>query len=128
MLREKLLLEQIQHDVGEGMWLAMSEGEQKERLIHVKLRERRLSSSDEGSLTNSHKAGSPSVEYQRNLLALLGSGRINHEDVLSEENKRREMLENEGSKIGLCCRWGEGDAETFFSALVNQLFLWSVLT
>ena len=95
-LREKLLLEQVERDIGEGMWQAMSEGEQEERLIHSKLRERRLSSSHEGSVTHSHTAGSVPVEYCRNLLALLGTSRINHEDVLDEENKRREMLENEG--------------------------------
>ena len=74
----------------------MSEAEQHERLIDSKLRERRLSSSHEGSMTHSHTAGSVPVEYGRNLLALLGSGRINHEEVLNEENKRREVLENEG--------------------------------
>ena len=95
-LREKLLLEQIQHDLGEGIWLAMSQGEQEERLVHLKLRERRLSSSHEGSMTHSHTAGSVPGEYQRNLLALLGPGRINHEKSLNDENARREMLENEG--------------------------------
>ena len=95
-LREKLLLEQIQHDIGEGIWLAMSQGEQEEKLVHLKLRERRLSSSNEGSTTHSHTAGSVPGEYQRNLLALLGPGRINHEKALSDENIRREILENEG--------------------------------
>ena len=96
ILRDKLLLEQIQHDIGEGMWLAMPEEEQDERLIHAKLRERRLSASNDASTTHSHAAGFVPVEYQRNLLALLGLSRINHDDVLNEENKRREMLENEG--------------------------------
>jgi hypothetical protein len=98
-LREKLLLEQIQHDIGEGIWLAMSRGEQEERLVHSKLRERRLSSSNEGSMTHSHTAGCVPGEYPRNLLALLGPGRINHEKVLKEENERREILENEGRYI-----------------------------
>lgn len=82
------------------MWQAMSEGEQEERLIHSKLRERRLSSSNDGSMTHSHTAGFVPIEHQRNLLALLGSGRINHEEVLNEENKRREILENEGELDG----------------------------
>lgn len=92
-----MLLEQIQHETGEGMWLAMSEDEQEEKLVHAKLKERRLSSTNENSLAYSQTEGSASREYPRNLLALLGCGRINHEESLKEEDKRREMLENEGN-------------------------------
>ena len=84
------------------MWLAMSGEEQEERLIHAKLRERRLSASNFPT-TDNHTGGFVPVEYQRNLLALLGSSRINHDEVLNEDNRRREMLENEG-RHRLTCR------------------------
>ena len=107
----------------------MSDEEHKERLIHAKLKERRLSMSHEGSTTHSHSAGFVPVEYQRNLLALLGSSRINHGEVLKEEFERREVLENEGKycpvEIYLCC-------ETYltfneikrFKRLYFELLLW----
>ena len=78
------------------MWSALSADEQHERIVHSKLKERRLSSSD---IPASHLVTS-SVEYQKTLLALLGHGRLNAEQVLNIENERRSKLEDEGSQGG----------------------------
>lgn len=108
ILREKLLVELIKNDVGEGMWLALSESEQESRLVHTKLKERRLSAND--GLTSHAHTNPSSLEYERNLFSLLGHGRLKAELVLNEENKKRSKLKDEGK----CC------LRSVF-CLVNQL-------
>lgn len=90
-----MLLELIEYDAGEGIWLAMSKSDKEEKLLHAKMQERRLSQTYE----NKSRSHSSTIEknYKRNLPALLGPSRINHENELHEENRRKEILENEGT-------------------------------
>ena len=93
-LREKLLVEMIEQEFGEGMWMALSESEQDERLVHTKLKERRLSAKDV-SITHSQPSAA-TREYQRNLFALLGHGRLRTEQIFHQESEKRSNLEDEG--------------------------------
>ena len=87
-------MEMIEQEFGEGMWMALSESEQEERLVHTKLKERQLTAKD-ASVTHSQSSAA-AREYQRNLFALLGHGRLRAEQIFHEESKKRSKLEDEG--------------------------------
>lgn len=94
MLRDKLILEMLKHHIGEGMWTVLSENEQSERFMQVKMRVERLRK--EGKIDGADSLPGAGVMYSSSLLALMGLSRIGEEKQKLEEAEIIKRMESEG--------------------------------
>ena len=94
LLREKLLLEMLKYHVGEGMWTVLSEHEQHERLMQLKLGVQRLWK--EGKLDGTDSLPGAGKLYAATLLALMGYSRTGEKLKEAEESEKIKQLEKEG--------------------------------
>ena len=94
VLRDKLLLEMLKHHIGEGMWTVLSEDEQQERFMQLKMRIQRLRK--DGKLDGANGLPGAGLTYSFNLLALMGFSRMGEEIQRLEESERIKQMEDEG--------------------------------
>ena len=94
ILRDKLLLEMLRHHIGEGMWTVLSEDEQQERIMQLKMRVQRLRK--DGKLDGTNSLPGAGLTYTSNLLALMGFSRIGEEVQHLNESEKIKQMEQEG--------------------------------
>ncbi|PFX16028.1 hypothetical protein AWC38_SpisGene19720 [Stylophora pistillata] len=94
ILRDKLLLEMLRHHIGEGMWTVLSEDEQYERLMQVKMRVQRLRK--DSKLDGANSLPGAGLTFFSNLLALMGLSRMGDEIQQREEAEKIKEMEKEG--------------------------------
>ena len=93
-MRDKLLLEMLRHHVGEGMWTVLSEDEQHERLMQLKMRVQRLRK--DSKLDGANSLPGAGLTFFFNLSALMGLSRIGDEIQQQKEAEKIKELEKEG--------------------------------
>ena len=94
ILRDKLLLEMLRHHIGEGMWTVLSEDEQHERLMQLKMRVQRLRK--DSKLDGANSLPGAGLTFFFNLSALMGLSRIGDEIQQQKEAEKIKELEKEG--------------------------------
>lgn len=94
ILREKLLLGMLKDHIGEGMWTVLSEHEQSERFMEVKMRVERMRK--EGKLDGANKLPGAGISYSASLLAMMGLSRVGEEKQRIEEAEMMKQMESEG--------------------------------
>ena len=94
ILRDKLLLEMLRHQVGEGMWTVLSEDEQQERFMQIKMRVQRLRK--DGKLDDANNLPGAGLMYSSNLQALMGFSRIGEEVQRIEESELIKQMGKDG--------------------------------
>ena len=97
ILRDKLLLEMLKHHIGEGMWTVLSEDEQQERFMQLKMHIQRLRK--DGKLDGAHSLPGAGLMYSSNLQALMGFSRIGEEFQRVEESARIKQMEKDGKNL-----------------------------
>ena len=75
----------LRHHVGEGMWTVLSEDEQQERFMQLKMRVQRLRK--DGKLDDANSLPGAGFMYSANLQALMGFSRIGEEVQRIEESE-----------------------------------------
>ena len=80
------------------MWTVLSEEEQQERLMQLKMRVQRLRK--DSKLDGANSLPGAGLTYFFNLLALMGFSRIGEEKQQLEETEKIKEMEKEG-KLGL---------------------------
>ncbi|RMX39987.1 hypothetical protein pdam_00022972 [Pocillopora damicornis] len=101
ILRDKLLLEMLRHHIGEGMWTVLSEDEQHERLMQLKMRVQRLRK--DSKLDGANSLPGAGLTFFFNLSALMGFSRIGDEIQQQKEAEKIKELEKEGNdKENMC--------------------------
>lgn len=97
VIRERLLAEMLQRHVGNGMWQAMSEHEQHEKLLQLKLKEEKLRREGQLETMAIHLPGSRvAVEY--NVFGLMGESVAELEKRINDEEEKVK----ESGKMLLC--------------------------
>ena len=99
ILREKLLLEMLKCHIGEGMWAVLSENEQLERLMQLKLRVRKLRK--DGKMEAAVSLPGAGLVYSTNLLALMGYSRAGAKQLREEEAEMKKSMEAQGMVLSL---------------------------
>ena len=116
ILRDKLMLEMLKHHIGEGMWTVLSEGEQHERFIQLKMRVQRLRKDDK--LDGAEGLPGAGALYSATLLALMGLSRIGEENQRLEEAEKIKQMEKEGHFYQLVLRYFTLFEANFISRLM----------
>ncbi|XP_071961658.1 uncharacterized protein [Antedon mediterranea] len=93
-LRDKLLLESLKKQAGEGEWAKLSEQERQKRLMKLKLEERRLRK--EGKLDELQALLGDNLMTETNLKALMGENRAKQEDKLKRRLEARRKRVEQG--------------------------------
>ena len=78
------------------MWTVLSEHEQSERFMEVKMRVERMRK--EGKLDGANKLPGAGISYSGSLLAMMGLSRVGEEKQRIEEAELMKQMESEGSK------------------------------
>ena len=102
ILRDKLLLEMLKHHIGEGMWTVLSEHEQSERFMQVKMRVQRLRK--DAKLDDAVALPGANLACSASLLSLMGLSRTGEEKQRVEEAEMIKQLEAEGRLACLVCK------------------------
>jgi len=84
----------LRHHIGEGMWTVLSEDEQQERFMQLKMRVQRLRK--DGKLDGANSLPGAGLTYSSNLQALMGFSRIGEEVQRLEESKQIKQMEKDG--------------------------------
>ena len=120
ILRDKLMLEMLKHHIGEGMWTVLSEGEQHERFMQLKMRVQRLRKDDK--LDGADGLPGAGALYSATLLALMGLSRIGEESQRLEEAEKIKQMEKEGQFYQLVVRYFTLFEADFISSLTLDYF------
>ena len=78
------------------MWTVLSEHEQSERFMEVKMRVERMRK--EGKLDGANKLPGAGISYSASLLAMMGLSRVGEEKQRIEEAEMMKQMESEGNK------------------------------
>ena len=106
----------LKHHIGEGMWTVLSEGEQHERFIQLKMRVQRLRKDDK--LDGADGLPGAGALYSATLLALMGLSRIGEENQRLEEAEKIKQMEKEGQFYQLVFRYFTLFEADFISSLM----------
>ena len=87
----------LRHHVGEGMWVVLSEDEQQERFMQLKMRVQRLRK--DGKLDGDNSLPGARLMYSSNLQALMGLSRIGEEVQRFEESELIKQMEKDGKDL-----------------------------
>ena len=87
----------LRHHVGEGMWVVLSEDEQQERFMQLKMRVQRLRK--DGKLDGDNSLPGARLMYSSNLQALMGFSRIGEEVQRFEESELIKQMEKDGKDL-----------------------------
>lgn len=79
------------------MWTVLSEDEQQERFMQLKMRVQRLRK--DGKLDAANSLPGAGHTYTTNLLALMGFSRIGEEILRLEESEKIKQMEKEGKGL-----------------------------
>lgn len=77
------------------MWTVLSEHEQSERFMEVKMRVERMRK--EGKLDGANKLPGAGISYSASLLAMMGLSRVGEEKQKIEEAEMMKQMESEGN-------------------------------
>ena len=86
----------LKDHIGEGMWTVLSEHEQSERFMEVKMRVERMCK--EGKLDGADRLPGAGISYSASLLAMMGLSRVGEEKQRIEEAEMIKQMESEGNK------------------------------
>lgn len=92
----------LKHHIGEGMWTVLSEQEQSERFMQVKMRVQRLRKDAE--LDGAVTLPGANLAYSASLLSLMGLSRTGEEKQRVEEAEMIKQMETEGRLACLVCK------------------------
>ena len=87
----------LKNHIGEGMWTVLSEHEQSERFMQLKMRVQRLRK--DGKLDTANSLPGAGVTYSSSLLELMGLSRIGEENQRLEEAEIIKQMEKEGKLL-----------------------------
>ena len=81
------------------MWTVLSEHEQSERFMEVKMRIERMRK--EGKLDGADRLPGAGISYSASLLAMMGLSRVGEEKQRIEEAEMIKQMESEGNMMSL---------------------------
>ena len=110
----------LKHHIGEGMWTVLSEGEQHERFMQLKMRVQRLRKDDK--LDGADGLPGAGALYSATLLALMGLSRIGEENQRLEEAEKIKQMEKEGQFYELVVHYFALFEADFISSLMFVYF------